>query len=129
MNFALSMPKKLVLLLSAFLFVISSFFISVNPASAATHTIKLGGDRGLQFEPQTLTVKPGDTIKWENNKLGPHNEIFDDPALASMSHEQLLYSPGESFETTVPEDAPPGTYSYYCQPHRGAGMVGKIVVE
>ncbi|NJR65870.1 MAG: plastocyanin, partial [Leptolyngbyaceae cyanobacterium CRU_2_3] len=23
----------------------------------------------------------------------------------------------------------PGTYSYYCAPHRGAGMVGKITVQ
>ncbi|MYG38388.1 MAG: plastocyanin, partial [Synechococcus sp. SB0676_bin_10] len=23
----------------------------------------------------------------------------------------------------------PGTYSYYCEPHRGAGMVGTITVQ
>ncbi|HHP7230879.1 MAG TPA: plastocyanin/azurin family copper-binding protein, partial [Xenococcaceae cyanobacterium] len=22
-----------------------------------------------------------------------------------------------------------GTYPYYCEPHRGAGMVGKIIVK
>jgi plastocyanin len=22
-----------------------------------------------------------------------------------------------------------GTYDYYCEPHRGAGMVGKVIVE
>jgi len=22
-----------------------------------------------------------------------------------------------------------GTYEFYCEPHRGAGMVGKVIVE
>lgn len=126
------MSKKLGLLLSTILLVMASFVFSVAPAAAETHTVKMGADSGtLQFDPPTLTIKAGDTVKWVNNKLAPHNVVFDgskiDSAVATkMSHKNLVFSPGESFETTFSE---PGEYSYYCEPHRGAGMVGKVVVQ
>jgi plastocyanin len=60
-----------------------------------------------------------------NNKLAPHNVVFEGAA-ASKSHKGLLFAPQESFEITFDE---PGEYNYYCEPHRGAGMVGKVIVE
>lgn len=138
MKFKAAIPRKLVLLLSAVLLVVASFAFSATPAAAETYTVKMGTDTGqLKFVPDTLSVKPGDTVKFTNNKLAPHNAVFDataipnkDAALAKkLSKEKLLFSPGESYEVTIPEDAPAGTYSYFCQPHRGAGMVGKINVE
>ncbi|MGF1542514.1 MAG: plastocyanin [Pleurocapsa sp.] len=119
------MAKKLTLLLSALLLVVTSFFFNVNPAAAETYEIKMGSDNGmLKFVPETLTIKSGDTVKWVNNKMSPHNVVFDDSGL--KSHKQLVFSPGESYETTFKES---GEYAYYCEPHRGAGMVGKVVVE
>jgi plastocyanin len=38
-------------------------------------------------------------------------------------------TPGQEVKTTFPEDTPAGEYTYYCEPHRGAGMIGKITVE
>ena len=130
-----TMSKKLVLIISTVFLLAVSFFTSVNPAAAETFTVKMGSDSGqLQFIPDTLTIKPGDTVKWVNNKLAPHNAVFDsskvNPDLAkSLSQKNLLFSPGEGYETTFPADIAPGEYSYYCEPHRGAGMVGKIIVE
>lgn len=138
MKFRAAIPQKLGLLLSAILLVVASFALSASPAAADTYTVKMGTDAGLlQFEPSTITIKPGDTVKWVMNKVPPHNAVFDDTkipggdkALAKqLSHEKLMFSPGESYETTFPADTEPGTYSYYCQPHRGAGMAGKIVVQ
>lgn len=126
------MSKKLGLVLSLILLVIASLFVAVTPAAAGEHTVKMGSDTGmLKFEPANLTIKAGDTVKWVNNKLAPHNAVFDgskmDKALAAkLSHKSLLFSPGESFTTTFSD---PGTYPYYCEPHRGAGMVGKITVQ
>jgi plastocyanin len=126
------MSKKLGLLLSALLLVVASFFVSVTPAAAETYTVKMGTDSGqLQFDPANLTIKVGDSVKWVNNKLSPHNAVFDsskvDEAVATkLSHKSLLFSPGESFTTTFDQ---PGEYPYYCEPHRGAGMVGKITVQ
>ncbi|MDX2243643.1 MAG: plastocyanin [Leptolyngbyaceae cyanobacterium bins.302] len=132
-----SIAKSFCLVVAAALLIVSSLFISVAPASAETFTVKMGADNGmLQFDPAKISVKPGDTVKWVINKVPPHNVVFDvasvpggDKALAtSLSHKKLEMTPGSSFELTIPADAPVGDYSYYCEPHRGAGMVGKITV-
>lgn len=132
-----SIAKSFCLVVAAALLVVGSLFMSAAPASADTVTIKMGADNGmLAFEPSKVTVKPGDTVKWVINKVPPHNVVFDaanvpggDKALAtSLSHKKLEMAPGSSFELTIPADAPAGEYSYYCEPHRGAGMVGKITV-
>ncbi|MBR8830173.1 MAG: plastocyanin [Chlorogloea purpurea SAG 13.99] len=124
------MSKKIGLLVATFALVVSSFFTMIAPASAGDHTVKMGGDQGtLQFDPPKLSIKAGDTVKWVNNKLAPHNVVFDkapEDLAAKISHKALVFSPGESFQTTFDT---PGTYSYYCEPHRGAGMVGSITVE
>lgn len=123
--------QKLGLMVCGFALMISSFFLVSSPASAATTSIKMGADNGmLVFQPATVSIKSGDTVQWVNNKLPPHNVVFDvahSPENAkSLSHKKLLFSPGEAFEVTFDE---PGTYSFYCEPHRGAGMAGKVIVE
>ncbi|MEO0432292.1 MAG: plastocyanin [Cyanobacteria bacterium J06656_5] len=104
------------------------------PAYATNYEVKMGSDAGLlAFEPATITIKAGDTVTWVNNKMAPHNVIFDAAQVPggkdvadSLSQEQLTFSPGESYSSTFSES---GEYSYFCAPHRGAGMVGKIIVE
>lgn len=129
------MTKKLGLFLSSLLLVVTSFFIGANSAAAATYEVKMGADSGmLQFEPSSVTIKPGDTVKWVNNKMAPHNVVFDsgdmeDSLATKSSHKGLFFSPGESYETTFPGDTAPGEYNFYCEPHRGAGMVGKVIVQ
>ena len=93
--------------------------------SAATVEVKLGTDAGmLAFEPSTVNISAGDSVKFVNNKLAPHNAVFD--GHEELSHADLAFAPGESWETTF-DNA--GTYEFYCEPHRGAGMVGKVIVE
>ncbi len=126
------MTKQLGLLLSALVLVLSSFFVAISPAAAETYTVKMGTDNGLlKFEPTELTIKSGDTVKWVNNKLSPHNIVFDGTKVSEefankSNHKGMLFQPGESFTTTF-SDA--GEYPYYCEPHRGAGMAGKIIVQ
>ena len=119
------MTKRISLFLSALVLVASTFFFGVSSASADTVSVKMGTDGGmLKFEPATVTIKEGDTVKWENNKMSPHNVVFENAA--DKSHKNLVFSPGEGYESTFNEA---GEYSYYCEPHRGAGMVGKVVVQ
>jgi plastocyanin len=138
MKFKAAISRRLGLLLSTILLVIASFALSASPAAAETYKIKMGTDDGLlQFQPSTVTVHPGDTVKWEMNKVPPHNVVFDavkipgaDKVLAKkLSDDKLKFSPGESYQLTLPDDLAAGTYPFFCQPHRGAGMAGKIVVE
>ncbi|NEP02820.1 MAG: plastocyanin [Symploca sp. SIO2E9] len=124
--------RKLGLVLSTILLAVASFALSASPAAAETYTVKMGADNGmLSFVPKVVKVKPGDTIKWANNKLPPHNVVFEggSPLAKDLSHDKLFFAPGENYEATIPADAKPGEYTYYCQPHRGAGMIGKLVVE
>ena len=119
------MSKKLGLLIATVALVVSSFFVAVNPASAEMVEVKMGTSSGmLGFEPKEVTISPGDTVKWVNNKLAPHNVVVEGDT--SLSHKGLVFSPGESFESTFNEA---GEYTYYCEPHRGAGMVGKVIVK
>ncbi|NJK35609.1 MAG: plastocyanin [Oscillatoriales cyanobacterium SM2_2_1] len=115
--------KKLLSLILGALLLVGSCFLS-SPASADTFTVKMGSDSGqLIFEPKVLTIKPGDSVQWVNNKAFPHNVVFESGP--DLSHKKLMMKPKQAVESTFTE---PGEYSYYCSPHRGAGMVGRIIV-
>ena len=99
--------------------------LGVSSAQANTVEVKLGTDAGmLAFEPSTINISAGDTVKFVNNKLAPHNAVFE--GNDELSHPDLAFAPGESWEKTFSQA---GTYDFYCEPHRGAGMVGKVVVN
>ena len=52
--------------------------LGISSVSAKTVEVKLGTDAGmLAFEPSTVTISAGDTVKFVNNKLAPHNAVFD----------------------------------------------------
>jgi plastocyanin len=123
------MAKKLGLFLSSLLLAVTMLIGIAFPAQANTVEVKMGADNGmLGFQPAKVTIKSGDTVKWVNNKLPPHNVVFDSSVKDAdkLSHKGLLFSPGESFEVSFNQ---PGEYTYYCEPHRGAGMAGTVVVE
>jgi plastocyanin len=130
MNLILSLSKRIVLGISIALFVVSSFVFNAAPAAAANYEVTMGAG-GLAFSPNQLTVKPGDTIEFKNGMLAPHNVVFAQDPLksAGMASAKLLYKPGETYEVNIPSDTPAGTYDFYCTPHRGAGMVGKLTVK
>jgi plastocyanin len=44
----------------------------------------------------------------------------------AISHEDYLNGPGDEVSNTFDTA---GSYSFYCEPHQGAGMVGKIIVQ
>ncbi|MEL7034304.1 MAG: plastocyanin [Cyanobacteria bacterium J06592_8] len=134
MNSVFSLSKRIVLGLSVVLLMVSSFVFNASPATAANYEVTMGAG-GLQFSPRKVAVKPGDTVTFKNGMLAPHNVIFNpsnsaDGSLAkTLSHNKLEYQASASFDVTIPEDATSGEYEFFCAPHRGAGMVGKLVVE
>ena len=113
------------------------FIFFVAPARAANVEVVMGADGQLQFDPAEVTIAPGDTILFSMGQAGPHNVIFDakqipdqDKRLAKkLSAAPLIYDTDGSVEITFPVDIKPGTYTYFCQPHRGAGMYGKVIVR
>ncbi len=120
--------RSLSAVICAVVMVAATLLFAVAPASAATTMVKMGADSGmLAFDPANITISSGDTVKWVNNKLPPHNIVFESADASKYSHSQLMFSPGEEYSATI--DLPAGDYTYYCEPHRGAGMVGKITVQ
>lgn len=104
-----------------------------QPAYAAqTVSVKMGTDSGLlAFEPKKVTICAGDTVKWTNNKAGPHNVVFDEDDIPDgVDQEKISMDEqlGEEGDTWSMKFDTAGNYGYYCEPHRGAGMTAQLVV-
>jgi len=109
------------------------FAAAASPAIANAADVKLGSDGGqLVFVPDEITIKAGESVTWSGNKGMPHNVVFDEEAvpegtdLAAINHEDMVNEEGEKVTSKF---AKPGTYAYYCEPHRGAGMNGTVIVK
>jgi len=103
------------------------------PAFAAeTKTVKMGADSGqLVFVPDEIKICKGDTVTWVMNKGGPHNVVFDEEAIpAGVSQESISMDGqiGDEGETFSKKFDVAGSYAYYCEPHRGAGMNAALIV-
>ena len=104
---------------------LTSLFLSFTlAASAYAAEIQMGSGGMLVFEPCELTISVGDTVTFVNNELPPHNVMFTDHE--ELSHNDLAFMPGETFEVTFHEA---GDYGFQCDPHAGAGMKGVIHVQ
>merc|ERR1719263_1248038 len=101
--------------------------------AATTTTVKMGSDSGqLVFVPDEIKICKGDTVTWVNNKGGPHNVVFDEDAIPagvdveSISMDDQLGDEGATFSKKFDKA---GTYAYFCEPHRGAGMNANLIVS
>ncbi|WP_224450269.1 halocyanin domain-containing protein [Haloprofundus salilacus] len=89
-------------------------------------TVTVGADAAsgpYAYDPAAVRVSRGTTVVWKwVAASGAHNVVDEGGAFESE-----LYSRGNAtFEYTADE---PGTYLYFCTPHRGLGMKGALVVE
>ncbi len=90
----------------------------------------------LTFAPESVTIAPGETVVWKNTSVLVHTVTADPAKAGDPAHVRLpagvepfdsgKLKPGESFRRTF-EVA--GTYRYFCIPHEGAEMVGRVVVK
>jgi plastocyanin len=101
--------------------------------AAETKMVKMGSDSGqLVFVPDEIKVCKGDSVTWTNNKGGPHNVVFDEEAIPdgvsaeSISMDDQL---GDEGATYTKKFDTAGEYKYFCEPHRGAGMNGLLIVS
>jgi len=77
------------------------------------------------FDPAGLSVDPGTTVRFELES-GSHSVTAYEDRIpeAAAPFDSGVFSEG-AFEHTFEA---PGTYDYYCTPHRAGGMVGRIVI-
>ena len=96
--------------------------------SAGTETVIVGPGGALVYEPGTDTphqILPGTTVEfvWESDN---HNIVVESqPEEADWEGHVPLENTGFTYEHTFETL---GTYEYYCEPHRTAGMVATIEV-
>jgi plastocyanin len=108
---------------------------TANASAPATVVIKML-DMPLSFAPTQVTIKAGDTVKWENVGNSVHHATSDpsdaiNPAdvmnpPGAKPFDSHFIQPGESFTHTF---TVPGTYKYVCAAHEMSGMSGEVVVR
>ena len=113
---------------------------ALKPAKATgkVHEVKMLGAR---FEPATITIRPGDSVKWVLVSGGPHDVAFDSVskrAKAQLNANMpdritdlggpLLLDDGETYTISFAK-IPPGRYAYVCRPHQTMGMTGVVIVK
>jgi plastocyanin len=85
------------------------------PTAPGGTSVRMAGSR---FEPTTITIAPGKTVRWFNDDTAPHTVTAIDGSWDSGD-----LSPGGSFERRFDT---PGTYPYVCRYH--PGMTGAVQV-
>lgn len=97
----------------------------LNESDSEIHIVTIDATI-FRFEPDYLTVKEGDTVRffWEEDAWEPphnaveENGLFDSGEPARNVNYTYTFQIGEN-----------GTYQYVCEPHEAMGMIGTIVVE
>lgn len=113
------------------LFLLALFPATLHSASAKEHIVQVISDYDkmrMAFEPQMLTIMPGDSVKWVNQKPETHNMItYPDgyPEGAQAFSSPFLEKANDTWSHTFTKS---GTYEYHCIPHLMMGMRGKIIV-
>jgi len=99
----------------------ASGYSSQGPTLAAPTTTATVGAYDNRFEPITINVQPGTTVRWVNYGHHSHTVTATDGSWDSGD-----IKPGGSYSATFKQ---PGTYYYYCRHHTQDNMKGTIVVS
>jgi plastocyanin len=96
--------------------------IPISQAPVSANTIAI---RNFAFDPQTLTVNAGSTVRWVNYDSVTHRIVFIDTAGRDIDVDSSpLLSASQSWSSSKFDK--PGTYSYYCKIH--PEMTGTVIV-
>jgi plastocyanin len=103
----------------------------------------IGGAAGYKFDPNMISIKTGDVVKFVVTSGGPHNVSFDPQGIPSgaatvlqknMTGQQapltgpMVVNPGDSYSVSF-AGAPAGAYHFFCLPHQSLNMTGIITVQ
>jgi plastocyanin len=111
-----------------------------------THVVRLIANSKndvYRFEPATVTAAPNDIVVFQVVSGAPHSIVFEgegmspgvrgafNNALTGRSGDlssPLLTAAGSEYRLVVPQ-VPPGTYKFYCLPHRAYDMRGVLTIK
>lgn len=121
------------------LFVALVSILGLTGATAPAQSGKTGATVAItdsfRFDPDTVTIHAGEAVEWKNEFHFRHT-VTDDPKMAGQAEDAALPAGAEAFSSQeIPPGGSyrrmlsvPGTYRYFCMPHEGIGMLGKIIV-
>ena len=109
--------KKTTTFISALMFLAVMFFNI--PAFAVKHIVLVGN---YFFNPSSVTVSVGDTVRWQWS-AGSHTTTSGVIPAGSASWDELITSSNSTYEYHV---TVAGNYNYVCTPHAGMGMVASF---
>lgn len=97
--------------------------------TAKVGALKLANDGdNLAFDTTKLTAPAGTvTIEFTNDSSIPHDVHVENADGEEVGDATDLISGGET--ATFTAQLEPGTYTYYCAPHRSSGMEGTLTVS
>ena len=102
----------------------TSLIFFPEAARAMTVNVTVGPGGSLVFSPASITIHPGDQVKWTWSSSG-HSTTSGSPGQPSGIWDSGILNQG-SFTQTFNNA---GTFPYYCTVHGGCcGMVGTVVV-
>lgn len=93
----------------------------ISQSSVSDNTVLI---QDFAFKPQTITVKKGDIVRWENRDAAPHRIVFTDSSGRDTNTESSVLTSSQSYSRKFPDA---GTYPYYCKIH--PDMKGSVIVE
>jgi len=86
----------------------------------------------FSFEPSTLTVSRGTTVRFVMTGNIPHNIQFKDPPegakLGDLMMGPFLVQQGQTYDVVVDDRFVDGPYPVVCTPHELMGMKGTLTV-
>lgn len=107
------------------------------------HEIRLERtDRGFRYAPRAVRARPGDVLLFRVAGNAPHGVAFERAGLSAEVRRAwnavmprrtadltgpVLTGPGVEYRVRVPA-VPPGSYRFYCLPHRAYNMEGTVEV-
>ena len=108
------MQRQLIGILLA-LFLAPGILSQTAMADGDVHVVII---KDFKFSPQEVTVKPGETIRWENHEKRQYHSVW----FEELGEEQPDYFfPEEFYERSFDSS---GTFPYRCGPHpRMTGVV------
>lgn len=115
-------------------------------SAQATHVVRMIANptnHVFRFEPAEVVASPGDVLVFQAVSGAPHSVVFEAqglspgvrgafnnamPARSGDLSSSLITASGSVYRMTVPQ-VPPGSYPYYCLPHRAYDMRGTVRIK
>lgn len=87
----------------------------------------------FKFEPSTVTVRRGDTLRFLQVSAMPHNvEFTEAPRIENLGAARVgpyVITRQQKYDLVIDGRFIAGRYAFQCTPHASLGMVGALIVS